>query len=296
MKKHLGKGIEALLSEIVTQPIEQQTSQNQDVSNVNIEHIDIEKLKPSKWQPRSIFNEESLKQLAESIKHSGIIEPLVVSPLEDGYYEIVCGERRWRAAKMVQLKQVPVIVKNLNDKQKRLLSLVENLQREDLNPIEEAEAYKKLIEEYNLTQEELSEFIGKDRSVIANTLRLLSLPHEVINFVRDGLISAGHARVLAGIKQTEIIMELVNKIVQDKLTVRDIENISKALKQKSYPKKKKSIVETPEIKQLQKELSEMFHTKVTIKPTTNTKGKIIIHYRNLDDFDNILKILKNKKI
>lgn len=297
MKKHLGKGIEALLSEIVPPIIEQQIpQQEQNVSKFNIEYIEIEKLKPSKWQPRSIFNEDSLKQLAESIKHSGIIEPLVVSPLEDGNYEIVCGERRWRAAQMAQLKQVPAIVKTLDEKQKHIFSLVENLQREDLNPVEEAEAYKKLIEEYNLTQEELSKFIGKDRSVIANTLRILSLPQEVINFVRDGLISAGHARVLAGIKQTELIIELVNKIVQDKLTVRDLENISKVLKQKSHIKQKKSIAEIPEIKQLQKELSEILHTKVTIKPTTNTKGKIIIHYKNLDDFDNILKVLKNKKI
>ncbi len=291
MKKHLGKGIEALLSEIA-QPIteEQQTSSH--VTKSNIEYIDIEKLMPSKWQPRKTFNEESLSQLAESIKQSGIIEPLVVSPLDNGNYEIVCGERRWRAAKIAQLKQVPAIVKVLDEKQKHLLSLIENLQREDLNPVEEAEAYKKLIEEHNLTQEELSQLIGKDRSVIANTLRILSLPQEVINYVKDGLISAGHARVLAGIKQQEVIVELANKIVQDKLTVRDIENLAKVLKSKKINKSKKILEEIPEIKQIQKELSEILHTKVVIKPTTNTKGKIIIHYKNLDEFENILKILK----
>lgn len=289
MKKHLGKGLEALISEFGSV---KEVNKEENIQN-NIILIDIDNILPPKWQPRKNFKEETLKQLAESIKQSGIIEPLIVSEVDKNNYEIICGERRWRAAKLAGIKEVPALVKNLDDRQKKFLSLIENIQREDLNPIEEAQAYKNLMEEYNLTQEELSQIIGKDRSVIANTIRILNLPQEVIDYVQEGLISAGHARTLASIKEEKIIIDLANKIIQDKLTVRDIENIVKQLKSKSY--KKQKILKPPEIKQLEKEISEYLDTKVVITTKTNTKGKITIFYNSLDEFDKLLKIFKNIK-
>jgi ParB family chromosome partitioning protein len=288
MKKHLGKGLEALISEIEVIQKEQTSS---DFKKEDIVYLDISKIIPPQWQPRRKFDQEKLLQLAESIKQTGIIEPLIVAPKEDGNYEIICGERRYRAAVMANQTTVPVIVKFLDTKQKILLSLIENIQREDLNPIEEAEAYKKLIEEFSLTQEELSKLISKDRSVIANTLRILSLPKEVIEYIENGLISSGHARALASIKDEKLVLELAEKIIQDKLTVRDIENIVKQIKiKKGYNKEKKVL--PAEVLQIQKELSEIIGTKVVIKPTSNNKGKIVISYSSLEEFENIINRLK----
>jgi ParB family chromosome partitioning protein len=290
MKKHLGKGLEALISEIEVIQKEQTSS---DFKKEDIVYLDISKIIPPQWQPRRKFDQEKLLQLAESIKQTGIIEPLIVTPKEDGNYEIICGERRYRAAVMANQTTVPVIVKFLDTKQKILLSLIENIQREDLNPVEEAEAYKKLIEEFSLTQEELSRLISKDRSVIANTLRILSLPKEVIEYIENGLISSGHARALASVKDEKLVLELAEKIVQDKLTVRDIENIVKQIKiKKGYNKEKKVL--PAEVLQIQKELSEIIGAKVVIKPTSNNKGKIVISYSSLEEFENIVNRLKNK--
>jgi ParB family chromosome partitioning protein len=293
MKKHLGKGLEALISGVIKEELAPTTHTEVEVQKDAVVYVDIEILVPSKCQVRKKFDEEELTQLAESIKQSGIIEPLIVSPLPDGKYEIVCGERRWRAAKLVSLSKVPVIIKQLDEQQKHLLSLIENIQRQDLTPVEEATAYKSLMTEFNLTQEQISQLVGKDRSVIANTIRILSLPKEVIEYIEDGLISAGHARSLASIKDENFVIDLANKIVNDKLTVRDVELIVKTLKTKKTGLKKTS-VSPPEILQLQKELSELLGTKVVIKPSSNTKGKIIISYNNLDEFDNIVTRLKKK--
>lgn len=284
--KHLGRGLEALISNI-TQPQPTQSSQ----TTPNISTLDISSLTPPKWQPRKKFDEEKLQQLAQSIKSSGIIEPLIVCPLENNKYEIVCGERRYRAAQIAGINSIPVVIKNLDQTQKSFLSLVENIQREDLSPIEEAYAYKKIIAEYNLTQEKLAEIVGKDRSVISNTLRILNLPQQVINLIEDGLISAGHARSLASIDNLTLVEEIAQKIVQDKLTVRDVENIVQHYKtKKSKQKTTKEVI--PEIKLLEKELQQSLGTKVKIANSKNNKGKIIIHYHSVDEFDRILKKLK----
>lgn len=295
MKKHLGKGIEALISELIPSSAQHSTETSLDTQTTltsTVIFVNTNQLQPSKWQPRKNFNEQTLQELANSIQHSGIIEPLIVSPIENNMYEIVCGERRWRAAQIVGLEQVPVIVKHLDEQQKRLLSLVENLQREDLNPVEEAEAYKSLIAEYNLTQEQLAELVSKDRSVVANTVRILNLPPQVVEYIREGLISAGHARSLASVKDEKVVIEIAEKIVQDKLTVRDVENIVRNIKKTKYKKKTVLTVTPPEVKSLQKELSEHLGVKVVIKPVNNIKGKIVISYNNLDEFDNILRRLK----
>ncbi len=286
IQKRLGKGLEALISEVL-QPQEQKSVVSQDIT-----FIDITQLQPSKFQPRKKFDTEKLQQLADSIKSSGIIEPLIVCPVENNKYEIVCGERRYRAALLAKLQSVPVVIKHLNEEQKYIISLIENIQREDLNPVEEAIAYKKLIEEYKLTQEKLAELLGKDRSVIANTLRILNLPQEVLGYIEDGLITAGHARSLASLDSTELIKELAEKIVQDKLTVRDIERIVQKYKGKKYKKQEKFI--PAEIKQIEQELQEIFGTKVRIITGKNNKGRIVIHYYSLENFENIIKKFKQK--
>ncbi len=285
--KHLGRGLGALIPNF----------SDQQSSNLNTENLvttlDISMFVPPKWQPRKHFDVEKLNQLADSIKSSGIIEPLIVTPGQDNKYEIVCGERRFRAAQIAGIKSIPVVIKSLDEKQKSFLTLIENIQREDLNPIEEANAYKKIIDEYNLTHEELSKIVGKNRSVITNSLRMLTLPQDVIEYIENGIISAGHARTLAGIENLNFIQEIVQKIVQDKLTVRDVENIvqhyNKSKKIKSNQKK----FVLPEIKLLEKDLQQFLGTKVKIIVNSkNNKGKIVIHYYSLDEFDKIVSKLK----
>ncbi|MFQ3675616.1 MAG: ParB/RepB/Spo0J family partition protein [Endomicrobiia bacterium] len=291
--KHLGRGLGALISSLSQNQIAQQSNlenvsrqQNNVVSVVNISS-----LIPPKWQPRKKFDIEKLNQLAETIKSSGIIEPLIVTPVENNQYEIVCGERRYRAAQIAQLNEIPVIIKDLDQKQKSFLALIENIQREDLNPIEESTAYKNILEEYNITQEELAKIIGKDRTVITNSLRILTLPKEVLEYIEDGLISAGHARSLASISNIDTVKDIAQKIVQDKLTVRDVENIVKFYKSKKVKSEKLNSVPA-EIKHLENDLQQTLGTKVKIVNTKHNKGKIVIHYHSLDEFDKIVKKLK----
>lgn len=291
--KHLGRGLEALISSLSqsSQGQEKSVTTTETLQSNNVSVLPISSLIPPKWQPRKKFDLEKLNQLAETIKSSGIIEPLIVTPAENNKYEIVCGERRYRAAQIAQVNEIPVIIKSLDQKQKSFLTLIENVQREDLNPVEESLAYKNILEEYNLTQEELAKIVGKDRSVITNSLRILSLPKEVLSYIEDGLISSGHARALASISDTETVIDLAQKIVQDKLTVRDIENIVKFYKSKKS--KTKKVLSVPaEIKHLEKELQQMLGTKVKIVNTKNNTGKIVIHYHSLDEFDKLVQKLK----
>lgn len=291
-KQHLGRGLEALISVLPKDiGILSTASSTVSVETQEVKLLPISMLTPPKWQPRKNFSQEKLEQLAESIKSSGVIEPLIVSPLDDTHYEIVCGERRYRAAKIAGIDKLPVIIKPLSEQQKMLISLIENIQREDLNPVEEAYAYKKIIEEYNITQEELAKIVGKTRSVITNTLRILSLPEDVLKQIEDGTISAGHARSLASITDTRLVYEIAEKIVQDKLTVRDVEEIVRHLK--SARKRVSGIKQQlPEIRQLESDLGRLLGTKVRIVNTKNAKGKIVIYYYSLADFDKIIKKLK----
>jgi len=291
--KHLGRGLGALISSLSQNQISQQNNLEtvQQIQNNAVSFLNIESFIPPKWQPRKKFDTEKLNQLAETIKSSGIIEPLIVTQTENNNYEIVCGERRFRAAQIAGLNQIPVIIKSLDQKQKSFLTLIENIQREDLSPIEEANAYRNILQEYNITQEELAKIVGKDRSVITNSLRILNLPKEVLKYIEDGLISAGHARSLASLNDNNIITDLAQKIVQDKLTVRDVENIVKFYKTKKIKTKNLKSV-PPEIKHLEKDLQQSLGTKVKIVNTKHNKGKIIIHYHSLDEFDKIVRKLK----
>jgi ParB family chromosome partitioning protein len=278
MPKALGKGIESLIQAFETKKTE-----------TNLQEIPLEKIKTNPYQARIAFNEEKINELAKSIKQKGLLQPVILKPSHTpDEYILIAGERRFRAAKLAGLQTIPAIIKDSTEEETALFSLIENIQRENLNPIEEARAYKNLLDKFSLTQEQLSELTGKDRAVIANSIRLLSLPEEVIEMLISGLITPGHARALAGLDDKNKQIELSNRIIKEKLTVRDIEDILKLLKPK---RKKKS---TPEVILLEDELQKTIGLKIKIKTKGKkaTSGKIEIYFHTLDEFDKILNILK----
>ncbi len=281
MKRGLGKGLEAILPKY--------TEKRADT----ILSISIESIKPNPQQSRKKFDEAKLKELAESIKHHNLAQPLVVAQSAiPGEYELIAGERRLRAARMAGVREVPVVVKTVNEKEKFLISLIENIQREDLNPIEEANAYKHLISEFNLTQEELSKIIGKDRSVLANTIRLLTLPEELIYHIENGVISAGHGRSIAAISDKQKQKDILKKIIDEGLTVRDVEKIVGELKKRGgHPLKKRK--KSYELTQLENTLQRSIGAKVIIKGNSK-KGSISIYYHTLDELERLSRLLRRK--
>jgi ParB family chromosome partitioning protein len=283
-KMKLGRGLEAIMSPLTA-------NQNNEAAE-KIENISIDKIKPNRHQPRSVFNEEKLQELAESIKENGLIEPIVVvRSVAPGEYELIAGERRLRASKLAGLTEIRAIIQEgASDKDKLDLALIENIQREDLNPIEEAKAYKKYSEEYKYTQEQIAKIVKKNRSVIANTMRLLNLPEKIQNMIVEGKISSGHGRMLASITDENKIQELVNQILNEGLTVRDLEN--KVSQEKG--KITRFIVtkqQDAEIVNLIDELQRVYGTKISISGN-GKKGKIIFNYSNLEDLERISNILK----
>lgn len=274
MKKGLGRGLEAL--------IEANESDEGTVQEVKINDIE-----PNSGQPRKTFNQEKLEELAESIKAHGIIQPLVVRK-RNGKFEIVAGERRWRAARIAGLSKVPIVVKEVTDKELMEVALVENLQREDLNPIEEAYGYETLLKGYALTQEEVSKAVGKSRSAIANTLRLLTLDEKVKKLVEKGELSAGHARAIVVIKDKEQQLEIAKKIIQNDLSVRETEKLLKLIESKKKIKRK---AVDPVYLALEDELKEILGTKVRITNSKN-KGRVEIEYYSNDDLERIINIFK----
>lgn len=278
MRKALGKTLEDLIQTFESK------KETQEIINININ-----KIKTNPYQARISFNDERINELAQSIKQKGLIQPIILKPsTTPDEYLLIAGERRYRAAKLAGLESIPSIVRDVSEEEVALLSLIENLQRQDLNPIEEARAYKNILEKFNITQEELSKMIGKDRSVIANSIRLLSLPQQVVDLLISGLITSGHARALAGIEDEKKQIELSNRIVKEKLTVRDIEEILKILK----PKRRKKV--TPEVILMEDELQKAIGLKVKIKTKgkKSTSGKIEIYFHTLDEFDKIINLLK----
>jgi len=283
-KQKLGRGLEAILSPL--------TSNKTATPTEHIVKIAIDKIKPNRHQPRLNFNEDKLQELAESIKQNGLLEPiLVIQSIAPGEYELIAGERRLRASKIAGLKDIKAIVKtSASDKEKLDIALIENIQREDLNPIEEANAYKKYAEDYKYTQEQIAQIVNKNRSVIANTMRLLNLPNNIQNMIISGAISSGHGRMLAGITDENKLQELVKQIIEQGLTVRDIENIVSVSKNNAKnPKTEK--VKDIEISNLVEELQRLFGTKVEITGN-GKKGKIIFNYNNLSDLERVSNILK----
>ncbi len=271
MKKGLGKGLGALIA----------SETNDD--NTGVIEVKINEIEPNSDQPRKYFDDDKLSQLSESIKQHGVIQPIIVKK-DNNMYTIIAGERRWRAAKLAGLTKVPVLIKEYTDKQVMEIALIENLQREDLNPIEEADAYQRLMEEYNLTQEQIADTLGKSRPAIANTLRLLSLPNSIKNYVVSGDLSSGHARCLIVLSE-EIKQQVAARyIIDNKLSVRETEKYVKKIQQDT-PKKIDKI--NPDIVDIENRLKNILGTKVKLL-AKNNKGKITIEYFSNDELDRII--------
>ncbi|GIW47045.1 MAG: chromosome partitioning protein ParB [Deltaproteobacteria bacterium] len=275
----LGKGLDALI------PTEKQEH--------GVVFINISQIKPNSYQPRKDFDEKGIEELAASIQEKGIIQPLIVRRLEENNYEIIAGERRWRAAQKAGLAKIPVIVKDVSDREALELALVENLQRQDLNPIEEATAYEQLIEEFGLTHEEISKRIGKDRSTITNQLRLLKLPEEVKQALISGEITAGHARALLSIQSTSKIKEILEIIKREKLSVRRTEALINNISKKTEKTKITEEV-NPYINNIAETLKKTLGTQVKLIDK-NGKGKIEIEYYSHIELERILEIITGNK-
>jgi ParB family chromosome partitioning protein len=249
----------------------------------------IERIQHAKDQPRKFFDEARLEELAASIREQGVVQPLVVRPTRDGKFVLVAGERRWRAAQRAGLHDLPVVIRNVSDPQAFELALVENLQREDLNPIEEAEAYRRLCEEHGYTQEQLGERLGRDRSTLANSLRLLKLPEPVQQAVIAGAISAGHARALLGLEKPAQIKDALRLIQAGELSVRQTEALVRRLRQAGA--KPAPPPRSPNVRDLEERLGESLKTRVRLLATSQDKGRIEIAYSSLDELDRILEVL-----
>lgn len=284
----LGKGLNALIPEdtVILEP--KKGKDKNDDNGYSL--IDINLIKSNESQPRKLFDDEKIMELAESIKSNGIIQPLILRKYKDEYI-IVAGERRWRAAKYIGIKEIPAVIMDLTEKQILEISLIENIQREDLNSIEEAIAYKKLITDFDLTQEQLSKRIGKSRVAITNTMRLLNLSEDVQQYIIEGVISEGHGRALLAITDSKLQCELAQNVIDDKLSVRELEFLIRKLKTKSEPSKSKAKKETnPYYKEVIEKLENYFGTKVNVT-NKNNKGKIEIEYYSEEDLQRILEII-----
>ncbi len=274
-KKVLGKGLDALLGE------------TKDVDS-GIQEIEVSKIVPNPEQPRDKF--VNITELADSIKSKGVIQPIIVSKQDKGY-EIIAGERRWRAAKLAGMKTIPAIIRDVDADEKLEITLIENIQRENLDPVEEAKAYKMLIDKFNLSQEQLAKRVGKQRSTIANSLRLLNLPNKILDDLKNGRLQPGHVRPLINIKNLNLVLEMRDKIIKEGLSVREAEQLISRYKighKKEDKTKLKS--KPPEILEFEDRIEKKIGTKVRINGNTNS-GKIVIEYYSSDDFDRITEYL-----
>ena len=273
IKKGLGRGLSSLIGET---KIESQTNK-----------LLLSEIVPNKKQPRKDFDEENLNDLANSIKERGVIQPIIVrrSNLEDSKYEIIAGERRWLAARRAGLHDIPVVLTDIDDLKSLEFAIVENVQRHDLNPLEEAQGYKRLIDEFSYDQEKVSKFIGKSRSYITNSLRLLSLPEDILKLIEEKRISTGHAKILVGLDNASFI---ASKIVEKNMSVRQAENFVRIFRSNKKFKKKDSNVSS-----LEDSIMDKIGLKVVIKNKTNNKGSILIEYKDLDQLNKIIEIIKS---
>lgn len=282
-KYGLGKGLKALIPD--------NTFENVGKGEGNINYINVDFIEANGEQPRKNFDKDKIIQLSQSIKEHGIIQPLILNKIGDDTYSIVAGERRWRAAKLIGVKEIPAIIMNLSDGEILEISLIENIQRQDLNPIEEALAYRKLIDDFNLTQEELSNKIGKSRTAISNCMRLLNLDDRVQRYLMDGVISEGHGRALLRIENGKMQCKLAEEIIDKDLTVRDIEKIIKNLDSNETSKEKVIKKQNIYYLDIKEKLENLFGTKVLLMDKKN-KGKIEIEYYSQEDLQRILDILE----
>ena len=293
----LGKGLDSLIvnKNGVTTGDKSSTGNNSENQAEGWENLEINKIEPNREQPRKNFDEDSLMELSDSIKQHGIIEPLVVVK-RDGYYELIAGERRWRASKMAGLKEVPVRIMDLTEEQIVQIRLIENLQREDLNPIEEALAYKDLIDRFGYKQDRVAELVSKSRTVITNAMRLLKLDERVQQMVMEGTLSSGHARTILSLNKVEDQLPLAERVMDEGMTVRELEKEIKRINDGAQEKKSSAGID-PKLQaiynDLEEKLKQILGTKVSIHPKDNQKGKIEIEYYSQDELDVIVGKLQN---
>ena len=293
-KKGLGKGLDSLIANKVEKPVEPKVEIKADGENGAV-LMNINKVEPNREQPRKKFDEDALLELSESIKQFGVLQPLLVTERKD-YYEIIAGERRWRAAKLAGVKEVPVIIKNLTEQEIMEISLIENIQREDLNPIEEAQAYKRLLTEFNLKQDEVAERVSKSRTAVTNAMRLLKLNDKVQQMLIDEMLTTGHARALLAIEDQEKQYEAAQRIFDEKLSVRDTEKLVKNI-QNEKPDALVSVNKIdPQLlavyRDLEEQMKALLGTKVYINPKDEKKGKLEIEYYSQDELDRIIDLIR----
>lgn len=293
-KNGLGKGLDSLIptNKNVKPSSSSSSASNKEDTVVKSgeQFLNINMVEPNRNQPRKNFEEDALEELAESIKQHGILQPLLVKKNKD-YYEIIAGERRWRAAKKAKLKEIPVIIKNYSDQEIVEIALIENIQRENLNPIEEAMAFKRLLEEFNLKQDEVAERVSKSRTAVTNSMRLLKLDDRVQQMIIDDMISTGHARALLAIDDKEQQYVLANRIFDEKLSVRDIERLIKEIKNPKKVKEKKTEENTFIFTNLEERMKEVIGTKVHIASKGKGKGKIEIEYYSDEELERVFDML-----
>lgn len=293
LKRGLGKGLDSLIptnvmmeSEVKHATVSTASSPEEEKDGTLM--VKLSKVEPNREQPRKNFDEDSLQELAESLKQFGMLQPILVQNRGD-YYEIIAGERRWRAAKIAGLKEVPVIVRELTDQEIVEISLIENIQREDLNPIEEAQAYKRLLTEFHLKQDEVAERVSKSRTAVTNSMRLLKLCDEVKKMVVDDMISTGHARALISIEDPEEQYLIAQKIFDEKLSVREVEKLVKDLHKPPKPPKEENKTLQAIYQEISERLKQSLSTKVSVSAKQNGAGKIEIEFYNHEDLERLLE-------
>lgn len=273
-RKVLGRGLDALIPKKTAAMLPREFA-----------HLSLNKVKPAKCQPRQEVSEKELRELTMSIKEKGFIQPIVVREVSGGSYEVVAGERRYQAAKSLGLKEIPTIIKELDDKEAFILAIIENLQRQDLNPIEEAQAFKRLIEEFEFSLEDIAKFVGKDKSTVVNTLRLLRLPDKIKQALRKGVLTRTQARTILGVETFQAQEKLFHQILKEGLSVREIEK-----KARLISKKRKKI--DPFITEVEERLQKLLGTKVKVFNKRNNRGRIVLEYYSLEDLERIIKKLR----
>ena len=293
-KKGLGKGLDSLITDNKpakknTETVQKAEEKKEDMKD-GVQMMKINMIEPNREQPRKKFEEDALLELADSIKLHGVLQPLLVRKIKD-YYEIIAGERRWRAAKLAGIKEVPVIVKEYSEQEIVEIRLIENIQRENLNPIEEAMAFKKLLEEFQLKQDEVADRVSKSRTAVTNSMRLLKLDDKVQQMIIDEMISTGHARALLAIDDKKLQYELANRIFDEKLSVRETEKLVKEIKNPKKPKEKKAVENEFVYKDLENRMKEVMGTKVSIASKSNGKGKIEIEYYSEKELERMFEMI-----
>ena len=293
-KKGLGKGLDSLIpagnSAKTVSKSSETVSQNSEIAEKGEKMVKINMVEPNRDQPRRNFEEDSLLELADSIKQFGVLQPLIVRKRND-YYEIIAGERRWRAAKLAGIKEIPVIVKDYSQQEIVEIALIENIQRENLNPIEEAMAFKRLLTEFNLKQDEVAERVSKSRTAVTNSMRLLKLNEKVQQMIVDDMISTGHARALLAIDDPEQQYQLANKIFDEKLSVRETEKLIKELKNPKKPKPKKVVENAFIYEDIGNKMKQVLGTKVNVTSKGNGKGKIEIEYYSDEELERMFEMI-----